>query len=106
MKIIYVAGAYRAKSEWELCQNIEASRQASARLWAQGWAVISPHMNTAHFGGICPDQSFLDGDLEIIKRCDAIYMLKGWEISSGSVTEHKLAMDIGLDIFYEEDEYD
>lgn len=101
MKIIYVAGKYRAGSEWELVENIRHAEKEAIKLWQQGWAVICPHKNTAHFGGLAPDIRWLEGDLEFIKRCDAIYMLKGWRDSVGAVEEHRVAREAGLEIYYE-----
>ncbi len=103
MKIIYVAGAYRNKTEWGLVQNIRHAEAASIKLWQKGWAVICPHKNTAHFGGLCPDDTWLKGDLEMLKRCDAIYMLKGWEKSVGAQAELATAKNNTLEIIYEEE---
>uniref|UniRef100_A0A6M3JHD9 DUF4406 domain-containing protein n=1 Tax=viral metagenome TaxID=1070528 RepID=A0A6M3JHD9_9ZZZZ len=101
MKIIYVAGKYRAKTEWALEENIRHAEREAVKLWQHGWAVICPHKNTAHFGGVCTDATWLDGDLEILKRCDAIYMLAGWDLSSGARAERELAKSSGIEIFYE-----
>jgi hypothetical protein len=102
MKIIYIAGKYRGKSEWEVKQNIYHAEQAAMRLWQHGFAVICPHLNTAFFGGGCEDSVWLEGDLEILKRCDAIYMLNGWQKSIGATKEHDLAYDWGKDRYYED----
>ena len=52
--------------------------------------------------GINTDTTFLDGDLEILKRCDVIYMLKGWYRSQGSTAELELAKKLKKEIIYEE----
>lgn len=104
MKVIYVAGPYRAKTEWELIENIRRSEKAAIKLWQEGWAVICPHKNTAHFGGLLNDESFLTGDLVILSRCDAIYMCKGWAESAGAREELALAKNLNKDIIYEENE--
>lgn len=39
----------------------------------------------------------------ICEEADAIYMLKGWEKSSGARVEHDLAKRIGLQIMHEND---
>lgn len=79
MKVIYVAGKYKANIEWGLVENIRHAERIALELWRQGWAVICPHKNTAHFGGSLrgynTEREWLDGDLEILRRCDAIYML-------------------------------
>jgi hypothetical protein len=51
--------------------------------------------------GECPDDYFLEGDIEILKRCDIIYMLKNWDSSLGARDELKLAKKIGLEVVYE-----
>ena len=107
MKLIYVAGKYKAKTEWGLEENIRHAEDVARKLWKQGWAVICPHKNTAHFGGLLEDpqedwRMWIDGDLEIISRCDAIFMLKGWEHSNGACEEFKLAKKLGLELHFEE----
>ncbi len=98
-KVIFISGKYRADTEWELEQNIENARNAAADLWQQGYIVICPHMNSAHMGGLCDDSIWLDGYIEILKRCDAIYLLKGWEESIGSVNEFNIAYHENKEIF-------
>lgn len=103
MKIIFVSGAYRNKSEWGLWQNIQHASEVARRLWLLGWVVICPHRNTAFFGGEGDEEHWvwLKGDLEILKRCDAIYMLNNWKTSYGARCEFRLAGMLGLEIHYE-----
>lgn len=101
MKVIYVAGGYRANTEWGLIENIRKAESSAIKLWQKGWAVICHHKNTAHFGGLCSDEVWLEGDLEILKRCDAIYMVSGWQKSKGATRELQLAKQIGLEVIYE-----
>jgi hypothetical protein len=61
-----------------------------------------PHGNTAFMDGAdIPDGVFLEGDLEILRRCDAILMLKNWRQSAGARGEHQRAKDLELPIFHE-----
>lgn len=105
MRVIYVAGPYRSTCEWELEGFLRHAEDVSLKLWKEGWAVICPHKNTAHFGGALgiPDNTWLMGYLEILKRCDAICMLKGWEDSKGAQAEMALAKVRGLSVLYEEE---
>ena len=102
MKIIYIAGRYRGKSENEVFNNIIHARDAAVRLWHEGWAVICPHTNTMFMGSKLGEPMFLAGDLEIVKRCDAIFMLRGWEQSIGAKVELEVAIEKGLEIYYED----
>ncbi len=101
MKLIYVAGPYRGESENEVFENIMRARSAAVKLWDEGWAVVCPHTNTMFMGSKLGDAVFLEGDLEIVKRCDAIYMLKGFQNSQGAKAELELAIEIGLEVHYE-----
>jgi hypothetical protein len=97
MKLVFISGAYRG----DIDANIEHAKQASIRLWKEGYAVICPHMNTAHFDGICPDEVWLEGDLEILSRCDIVYVLNNWTGSEGSKAEIELARKLKIPVFYE-----
>ena len=101
MKIIYISGSYRNQTEWGLIENIRHAEQEAIKLWQEDWAVVCPHKNTAHFGGLCEDDTWLRGDLEILSRCDAIYLLKNWSRSEGAQKEYALARRLGLEIYYE-----
>jgi hypothetical protein len=101
MKLLFISGPYRAETRTGVAQNIKRAREAALRLWSPDTAVICPHMNTAFMDGVQSDTVWLQGDLEILARCDAIYMLKGWKLSFGAVAEHQLATDLGLEVMYE-----
>lgn len=42
-----------------------------------------------------------DRDIDAIKAADAIYMLEGWENSTGASAEHGCAVWLGKEIYYE-----
>jgi hypothetical protein len=106
MKIAYVAGPYRGKSKiklihkWQVIFNIIRARDVAKELWKQGYAVICPHSNTALFDGIVPDEVVLDGDIEILKRCDLIVMIPGWRQSTGSLNELRIAQKWNIKAYY------
>ena len=102
MRLIYVAGPYRAPTKQGIEANIYAAQYAAKELWKEGWAVICPHANSQGMDGIVPEETFLEGDLEILRRCDAIYMMAGWEASAGATNELQEAIDSGLEIMFEE----
>lgn len=108
MKVIYVAGKYRDESESQIFENIMHARKVALQLWKRGWAVICPHANTVFMGFVGDERDgsniFLLGDLEILKRCDAIYMLNNWRASSGAKGELELAKKLNLEVYYEASE--
>lgn len=101
MKVAYIAGPYRADTENGVVRNIRAAENVSIKYWQQGYAVICPHKNTALFGGLAEDAVWLEGDLEILRRCDTIIMMPSWKSSAGATAEYKLAKDLGLEIIFE-----
>jgi len=97
MRVIFVSGPYRGNVE----PNIIKARRVAVMLWQQGWAVFCPHTNTANFDGECPDDVWLKGDIEILKRCDAIYMMSTWRESKGSQEEYRIARELGKEIIFQ-----
>lgn len=103
MKVIYIAGKYRGESEREVFDNIILARSAALKLWNRGWAVICPHTNSMFMGSrLGGDEGFIVGDLEILSRCDAIYMLLNYRESKGALQELEVARRLGLEIYFEE----
>jgi hypothetical protein len=101
VKVVYVSGPYRSRDGINgIFENIMAARAVALECWAQGHAVICPHLNSAFMDGTVADDMFLLGDLEILRRCDAIVMVPGWERSAGACDEHRLAKELGLEIVY------
>ena len=101
MKVAFISGPYRAATKEGISANIEAAREVAVKYWRKGYAVFAPHLNTAHFDGLCPDEVWLKGDLEILRRCDVVVMMEEWWKSEGAKAEHALALELGKEIIYE-----
>ena len=101
MRVAYIAGPYRAKNGRTVLENVRAAEKVAIKYWRLGYAVICPHKNTEFFDGLCPDSVWLEGDLEIVKRCDVIVMMVGYEESSGAKVELELAASCGIEIIFE-----
>jgi hypothetical protein len=108
--VVYIAGPYRDWTDetktqfslWGVHRNVMRAREEAARWWATGnWAPICPHLNSMFIDGYegCGDEVFLEGDLELLRRSDAICMLPGWENSAGARREREFALDMGLVLF-------
>lgn len=107
-KLIYVAGPYSgptpdyAKCYGIISENISIARLYGKKIWEMGAVAIVPHLNTAHFELDCdvPLNRYYSGDLVIISRCDAIFMMPGWENSVGSRKEFVFASNRSMVVFY------
>ena len=104
MKLVYLAGPYRAASEWELVQNIRNAEALALQVWQSGAACICPHKNTALFGGAADDSVWLEGDLEIMRRCDAVLCTDDWGRSQGTREEVRIATELDIPIFFKIEE--
>jgi hypothetical protein len=61
--------------------------EVAVSLWQAGYAVICPHLNSAHMDGACHDENFLVGGIEIMRRCDMVILLPHWHRSEGTRKE-------------------
>ena len=102
MKVIFVSGAFRGSNSWEIHQNVLKAEQATAKLIGEGYAVICPHTMTANMQGLYEDRVYLDMCLELLRRCDASYFLKGWRNSAGAREEFAEATSLGIKVMFEE----
>jgi ribosomal protein S2 len=105
MKLVYLVGPYRGKSKFKPLNwlqrqiNIHNARQVAKKLWKSGYAVLCPHTNTSNFDGLCPDQVFLDGTMEMMRRCDLVVVLPSWGKSTGSKAEIKEAKRLNIPVY-------
>ena len=105
MKIAYIIGPYRAETIYGIRQNIIAAELLGAEVAKLGAFPYIPHKNTAFFDGLAPDELWLGGNLEIIRRgiADFAVVGYGWEKSSGSKGEISEFKAMGLPVLYRED---
>jgi len=99
MKLVYVIGPYRAPTIHGIVENIRLAEALALQVWQSGAACICPHKNTALFDGTADDSVWLQGDLEILRRCDAVICTPDWQRSAGSRDEVALARKLGIPVF-------
>ncbi len=99
MKVIYIAGPFRGPNAWEIERNIRRAEEIALACWRLGAAVICPHANTRFFTGAAPDEVWLEGDMELLKRSDAVMLTENWSRSSGATAEREEARRFGLPVF-------
>lgn len=87
MKIIYIAGPFRGENAWQVEQNIREAEKLGFWVANQGAMPLIPHTNTRFFDGTLSQNFWLDGTLELLRRCDAMVMTPLWRSSSGACSE-------------------
>ncbi len=101
MEVAYIIGPYRSNIvEYGVKKNIDKAEEIALCLWKLGYAVICPHKNTAFFGGAAPDEVWMKGDLELLRRSDFAVTIKGWENSSGSREEVQFCRDNNIRLYH------
>ena len=98
--VVYIAGPFRGADSWEMEQNIRRAEALALEIWRLGAAAVCPHTNTRFFQGAAPDTVWLDGDLAILAKCDAVLMTPDWSRSRGATAEHDFACEHGIPVFY------
>lgn len=115
MKVVYVGGPFRSmnpatgKSDaWGVQQNVMNAMTLALEVWKRGCAAICPHSNTMFFQDAhgCDDRVWLDGDIELLRRCDAMILTPNWQRSSGARAEKEFADAQGIPVLLTLDELD
>lgn len=99
-KVIFISGPYRAGTPYQIQENIRKAEAVALEVWKRGDIALCPHKNTALFDGECLDYVWLEGDLELLRRCDGMILVPGWENSSGVKAEIAEALKLGIPIEY------
>jgi hypothetical protein len=102
--VVYIAGPLRGATAWDVEQNIRRAEEVAVRVARAGGIPICPHANTRFINSQQTDEFWLEGDLEILRRCDGLVVVEGWENSAGTLGEIACAQaeDIPF-IFYSGD---
>jgi len=105
MKIVYVAGKFRGETPWEVHRNVVQAEAAALDVARAGAMPLCPHKNTEHFDGMLTNEFWLAGTMELLRRCDAVYVFDPGhtETSSGTRAEVDEARRRGLPVFLDLD---
>jgi hypothetical protein len=107
---VYIAGPIAGRPDG----NRSAFLNAAVMLGGLGHVAVNPHevVPETHWG-LCPDgpeageggthtaPCYMRADLKAMLTCEAIYLLRGWELSSGARTEFETARAAGLRLMYQ-----
>ncbi|TXH14484.1 MAG: DUF4406 domain-containing protein [Hyphomicrobiaceae bacterium] len=99
MKVIYIAGPFRGPTAWAIEQNVRRAETLALKVWQLGAVALCPHTNTRLFDKEADDIVFLDGTMELLRRCDAVLLTDDWQKSSGARAEVEEARSLKRPVF-------
>ena len=99
MTVVYIGGPYSAPTQYLIEQNIRAAETLALEVWKLGAVAICPHTMTRFYEGVLPRATWLEGDLELLRRSDALLLVKGWEESAGTRAEVQHAARLHIPTF-------
>lgn len=99
--VLYVAGPHSDDDPNQVANNIAAASRAGREAMAKGWAPIVPHNNTLGWGNDFRFgwANFVDADIAILDRCDAVVFIGDYTRSKGCQWEFNRAESNGQPIF-------
>ncbi len=100
MRVVYIAGRYRGADAWEVERNIRKAEELAYAVAECGAMPLCPHTNTRFFNDTLDAQFWLDGTLELMRRCDAVMFTDDWQLSAGARGEHEEAERLNLPRIY------
>lgn len=99
MKVVYIAGPYSASNTWAIEQNIRVAEVAGLAVLRLGAMPLVPHTMTRFYYGAIPEATVVEGDLELLRRADAVLFVGDWEHSKGSMGEWEEARRLNIPRF-------
>jgi len=102
MRVVYIAGKFRGKDAWEVHKNVQEALKVAFEVASLGAMPLTPHANCFPFDGTLDDQFWLEGTMELLRRCDAVMTVSNWTTSTGAKDEvHEAVSKLGIPVFHE-----
>ena len=99
MRLVYIAGPFRAKDGWELHQNILKAERWAWVVAKSGAVPVCPHTLYRHYDRTLTDTFWIEATRSLLFRCDAALFVPGWVQSTGAIGEMKMAKELKLPVF-------
>lgn len=99
VKVVYVAGPFRAPTPWEVESNIRVAEGVGLDVIRAGACAVIPHTMYRYFDKTITDGFALRASATMLSRCDAVMLCPRWRDSEGTLDEITEAKRIGIPVF-------
>jgi len=99
IKLVYTCGPFTAATHWLIKQNVDAAEKYSLEIAKLGAMPVCPHKMTDNFHGLLTPEFWYEATLQLMRRCDAVLLLPGWDRSKGAMEEWEEAKRLKLPMF-------
>ena len=93
---VYISGPITGVSDY-----MEKFELAEKELIEKGFAVVNPAKINYGMPEDMTYEEYMEIDIRLIDLCDAIYMIRGWDMSRGANREYGYASGLGKTIMYQ-----
>jgi len=101
--VVYVAGKFRGPKLADVDRNISFASMFVAPIAEAGAMPVTVHLcEGVRAHDIHQEnngQWWVDATLEVLRRCDALVVIPGWQDSSGTLGEIREAFRLGIPVF-------
>ena len=101
MRLIYIAGPFRGKNPWDVHCNVHEAEMLGLEVAKLGAYPVIPHAMTRHFDKLLTDEFWLQGTLEMMKRCDGLITTSRWKDSNGAFEEVVVMKELFKPVFHD-----
>lgn len=84
---VYISGPITGTTDY-----MERFGEAQKELEARGYEVINPALVNSNLPKSTTWYEYMDVSFSLLKMCDAIYLLDGWQNSKGARLEYRFAL--------------
>lgn len=104
---VYIAGPMRGETELHLLTNLDEFAAWTAAVFERGFSPYPVCGDSAYLAKVRPTPGIEQvhcSSLQWVPRCDAVFVLPGWQHSSGALEEVHVAERHGKPVFSELDD--
>lgn len=103
MRLVYIAGPYRAATPAGVSANIERARLRAADALRAGHAPITPHQLSRGNESVLTEEDWQALLLVVLRVCEEVWLVEGWESSEGTWAEVRAALAADLPVYLPDD---